>query len=322
MPDTTDRTGTGRPRLPMAQVVPESWKPFQSEHTVATEIKADLTAKAAAPRSLVMKLTQVMAAVDRIAKRGHNDHFNYDFATEADVSAAIRSELATRHLLFVPDVQANTKNGIQTITCVQMRFAIHDGETGESLIFGGVGEGADSGDKGVYKAITGAVKFALMKLFLIPTGDDPERTDKDKPQKTAPKAQATPRLSGTALAPETTQQPVPANVDPQTGEDYGPPPEGAHWVMRYEKDGDWHRGWLSGTTPHEQIEVKTKYDTGLLLKAAAEQHKPVTYSANAKGFLSKLDWYVPKKGPIASAVSKALREDEPPISDYDEDFPR
>ena len=32
----------------------------------------------------------------------------------------------------------------------------------------------DAGDKGIYKAIAGAQKYALMKVFMIPTGDDPE----------------------------------------------------------------------------------------------------------------------------------------------------
>ena len=40
------------------------------------------------------------------------------------------------------------------------------------------------GDKGVYKAITGAVKYIFMKNFLIPTGDDPEKdNNKSEPEK-------------------------------------------------------------------------------------------------------------------------------------------
>ncbi len=45
--------------------------------------------------------------------------------------------------------------------------------------FSGAGAGNDRnkngvGDKGTYKAITGATKYALMKTFLLETGDDPE----------------------------------------------------------------------------------------------------------------------------------------------------
>lgn len=36
------------------------------------------------------------------------------------------------------------------------------------------GQGVDSGDKGIYKAITGANKYFIYKLLNLPTGDDPE----------------------------------------------------------------------------------------------------------------------------------------------------
>src|SRR5262249_31856915 len=36
------------------------------------------------------------------------------------------------------------------------------------------GEGLDGGDKAPYKAMTGALKYALLQSFLLATGDDPE----------------------------------------------------------------------------------------------------------------------------------------------------
>lgn len=45
-------------------------------------------------------------------------------------------------------------------------------ETTEWQFWAGYGD--DAGDKGIYKALTGAVKYALMKQFLVSTGDDPE----------------------------------------------------------------------------------------------------------------------------------------------------
>ena len=52
------------------------------------------------------------------------------------------------------------------------------------------GSGDDPADKGLYSAYTGAVKYFLMKAFLIPTGDDPEAdegTDKRAAEKPAPR---------------------------------------------------------------------------------------------------------------------------------------
>ena len=56
------------------------------------------------PRSLIRKLTEVMAAVGRVPKRGRNDFHKYDYATEADIVDAIRGELASRGVMLIPEI--------------------------------------------------------------------------------------------------------------------------------------------------------------------------------------------------------------------------
>lgn len=136
-------------------------------------------------RSLIKKLSEIMAIVKPIAKRGHNDFHNYDYATEADIVEAVRGELAKRNLMILPrvtrreaiNVVRTTSKGDKsaTLTYADMTFAIEDGDSGEVREFPWTGCGEDSGDKGIYKAMTGSEKYFLLKLFLIPTGDDPER---------------------------------------------------------------------------------------------------------------------------------------------------
>jgi len=133
---------------------------------------------------LVKKLAEVMDQVKYIQKKGFNKFHNYSYATEADVNEKIREELSKRNVVMIPDVKScsyrehtNRKNQIEYITTVQMEFTFIDGETGEEIKLSSFGEGQDAGDKGVYKAITGAQKYALMKAFMIPTGDDPESDD-------------------------------------------------------------------------------------------------------------------------------------------------
>jgi hypothetical protein len=143
----------------------------------------------AKPVSLATKLAEIMAEVEHVAKRGHNDHFGYDFATEADVSAAIRGGLAKRHVAILPsitDIQdqvvvRKTSNGEKTtvVTTVRMVFTFVDGETGEREDRSWAGRGEDSLDKGLAKAVTGGNKTFCLKTFQIPTGDDPER-DSDR----------------------------------------------------------------------------------------------------------------------------------------------
>lgn len=132
-------------------------------------------------RTLAAKLAEVMAEVKYIQKRGKNAFHNYKYATEADVADKVRECLSAKSVVLVPDVvsqevrQITTKKGnTEFIATLRIKFTFYDGDSGETISFHMIGEGQDAGDKAAYKAITGAEKYALMKTFLIPTGDDPE----------------------------------------------------------------------------------------------------------------------------------------------------
>lgn len=132
-----------------------------------------------------MKLVEVMACVDRVAKNGTNETQRYKYAMASDVYDAVRSELARRFVMMVPHLQKvewadiPTKSGGTLKLCTaHVRFDFTDAETGEVLPVEAFGQGSDSGDKAGYKAMTGATKQCLIQTFLIPTGDDPEHEPK------------------------------------------------------------------------------------------------------------------------------------------------
>lgn len=158
--------------------------------------------------SLVRKLAAVMGEVERIPKSGRNDFHKYDYATEADIVAAVRKGLAERGVMIVHKVDAltwrqSTKSSgepASPIATVHVTFSAIDGDSGETLVVAQtVGEGQDSGDKAVYKALTGALKYAILKLFLIPTGHDPEASKKPRDQRDPhPESGSRPEHSGGA----------------------------------------------------------------------------------------------------------------------------
>lgn len=139
-------------------------------------------------RSIVRKLSEVMGAVERIPKRGHNSFHNYDYVTEADLADALRVELSKRKLFVFPHViqisrtphDVETAKGIRKtqLTEIVVQWSFEDGESGEIRTIDIPGVGEDNVDKGFYKAFTGSEKYMLMKAFLVPTGDDPERESK------------------------------------------------------------------------------------------------------------------------------------------------
>ena len=168
-------------------------------------------------RTLVKKLCEVMAAVKRIPKNGFNKFHHYHYAMEADVLDVVRDELSKRHVLMVPVVveertadRTTKSGGLETIGTLKVNYIFHDGESGETLTAVTIGQGQDAGDKSFYKALTGATKYALMKTFLIPTGDDPEAED-------APH-EAVPARSATKPQPPPPAQRAATPHDPRTGE--------------------------------------------------------------------------------------------------------
>jgi hypothetical protein len=132
--------------------------------------------------TLFAKLAQVTCEIGRVAKNGRNDFHGYDYVTESDLVDAVRDRLSGRGVAYffstvsIETRETGAKAGPITTVEVQVTFA--DADTGETFSVNGFGSGQDAGDKGIYKAITGAQKYVLMKNFLIATGDDPEADEK------------------------------------------------------------------------------------------------------------------------------------------------
>lgn len=133
------------------------------------------------PKNLYAKLAEVMAEIGYVEKRGHNTFHGYRYVTEADLVDAVRDKLAARNVVVLPSLTGIEERPIKTakgkdstITTARVAFTFCDGDTGQTHTAEWAGAGDDPADKGLYKAMTGAAKYFLMKAFLIPTGDDPE----------------------------------------------------------------------------------------------------------------------------------------------------
>lgn len=147
----------------------------------------------------VLKAAQSVGAVP---KNGFNHRHNYPFATEADVGSAARAALAKAGLWvwfdvedYTEDVAKSSTGGRYTFGRMRVRCTVTHAASGESRSFAVIGAGVDSGEKACYKAMTGAVKYALMKLLLIDTGErsDPEHSsDEPEPPAAARRAPAPP----------------------------------------------------------------------------------------------------------------------------------
>ena len=127
-------------------------------------------------KNLAIAICKVKAAVSHVQKTGKNSFHGYNYASDEDLVNAYRKPMADAGLVMIPTQVAQSdkqldKGKVQTDVHIEYTL-VHT--SGESITMQAVGRGIDKEDKGPYKAITGARKYALRQIFLAPTGDDPE----------------------------------------------------------------------------------------------------------------------------------------------------
>jgi ERF superfamily len=139
----------------------------------------------AAPMFAQLSLRQKLAVVRRriayVQKRGHNERKSYNYVTAADIAGAVGDILAELGVVVVPRLESisheparTSRSEVEHLARVVMAYTFMDVDTAEEITVKVAGEGLDAGDKAPYKAMTGALKYALLQSFLLATGDDPE----------------------------------------------------------------------------------------------------------------------------------------------------
>lgn len=125
-------------------------------------------------------LHAVMSKVTYVQKQGENKFHGYRYASEADLLEKLRPAMVEEGLMLIPSIDSVSEIDQHGNTMVTINYTlIHkSGEIWPHPIRA-AGCGGDRnkngvGDKGLYKAMTGANKYLLFKLFQIETGDDPE----------------------------------------------------------------------------------------------------------------------------------------------------
>jgi len=118
-----------------------------------------------------------------LKREGNNQFDRYKYFSEAQYKSLF-TELLSSHDLELRSTVSDysTIEGTEKQAngrIVQMEFELIDCETGFSETSKFYGEGFDKGDKAMYKAYTGAIKYYLANTFLVATGDDPEKDSPD-----------------------------------------------------------------------------------------------------------------------------------------------
>lgn len=136
------------------------------------------------------KLQDVMGSI-QWEKDGINRHQSYKYITERQYKEGFRDALREAGLLWQMEtleyeIVPQITDKMHMIVC-KFLGRITDPETGEFQEYRFFGTGADTGDKALYKAVTGGHKFFLASNFNVAEGNDPESDESENlPKKGQP----------------------------------------------------------------------------------------------------------------------------------------
>lgn len=140
-----------------------------------------MSKKIVAPQRLVAKIAEAMDVIGGVEKKGHNERQNYRYVKAADVAKAFRHELFKRGVILIANETKLEHELVETNSGGRMRFVTLTVEytlQDELETLGpmtAIANAMDSGDKAIFKAKTGALKYFLRTLGILPDEkDDPE----------------------------------------------------------------------------------------------------------------------------------------------------
>ena len=126
--------------------------------------------------NIYLKILEVMKAIEYLNKDDAVKYgqTSYKAMSEEKVTTTVRKELIKQGLVVFPIKQDVIKDGNITTTNTTYRMVNVDDPT-DYIDLASSGQGADTQDKGVGKAMTYSFKYLLLRTFAIPTGEDPDK---------------------------------------------------------------------------------------------------------------------------------------------------
>ena len=125
------------------------------------------------------KLRIELAKMGVLERKGDNKFDRYKYFSEAQYKKLF-TELLSKYGLELSANVTNVESYDGTDKqpfgrTVSVEIKLIDIESGEYEVSNFIGDGLDKGDKAIYKAYTGAIKYYLATTFMVATGDDAEK---------------------------------------------------------------------------------------------------------------------------------------------------
>lgn len=128
--------------------------------------------------NIAQRINAAMADVDYIQKEKKSG-MNYSIVSHDAVTAKVRPILQKHGVVYYPRNMQVEQNGNRTQATFDVRFENID-DRSDYIDVATFGYGVDPQDKGPGKAMSYGVKYALLKVLGLETGDDPDEVQDAK----------------------------------------------------------------------------------------------------------------------------------------------
>jgi len=128
---------------------------------------------------IVQKILNVMTKIGPIMKDKTNEEKGFDYASIANIIIQAREAMIEEKIIMIPlDIKQVVQKGNDVI--IAMTYRLYDAEPNKNgecdyMDVNIPGEGCDKDGWAIYKALSGAYKYAITQTFAIPTIDDAEK---------------------------------------------------------------------------------------------------------------------------------------------------
>ena len=124
--------------------------------------------------NIYQRVLAVMSELSYVQKGDKTVNNQYRFVGHDAVSEAIHPMLVKHGIAMIPSVSCWKQDGNRTEVDVTVSF-INADKPEDRFDVQTFGFGVDQQDKGPGKAVSYATKYAVLKTFVLETGDDPEK---------------------------------------------------------------------------------------------------------------------------------------------------
>lgn len=142
--------------------------------------------------NLYQKISKIMDDVQRLSKdtKVGEGTYSYKAISEEKVTTAIREAMIKHGVVIFPieqehiceqrSYESNGKAKFERFVTVNVKYRLVNTDDPKDYIeVVSSGTASDQNDKGIGKAMTYCYKYALLRTFAIPTGEDPDRVFTD-----------------------------------------------------------------------------------------------------------------------------------------------